>query len=172
MIFLLLFFEFFKIGLFAIGGGLVTIPFLYQLAEQYPWFSVQELVDMIAVAESTPGPIGINMATFVGFKTAGITGSLIATFGLVLPAFITIIVIADILKKYRTSNAFINIMYSIRPAVLALIFYAATELGKLAVEDSRGVWVALLFLAAIRFVKIHPIFYIIIGGILGIFWNL
>ena len=81
-----LFLEFFKIGLFAVGGGLATIPFLHQLAEKYTWFTVETLVDMIAISESTPGAMGVNMATYTGFTTAGIPGSLVATLGLVLPS--------------------------------------------------------------------------------------
>ena len=85
-----LFLEFFKIGLFAVGGGLATIPFLHQLAEKYTWFTVETLVDMIAISESTPGAMGVNMATYTGFTTAGIPGSLVATLGLVLPSIVII----------------------------------------------------------------------------------
>lgn len=81
-----LFLEFFKIGLFAVGGGLATIPFLHQLAEKYTWFTVQTLVDMIAISESTPGAMGVNMSTYTGFTTAGIPGALTATFALILPS--------------------------------------------------------------------------------------
>ena len=94
-----LFLEFFKIGLFAVGGGLATIPFLHQLAEKYTWFTVETLVDMIAISESTPGAMGVNMATYTGFTTAGIPGSLVATLGLVLPSIAIIIVIAHFLKQ-------------------------------------------------------------------------
>ena len=86
MIYLSLFFEFFKIGLFAIGGGLATLPFLLNLSEKTGWFTEQQLVQMIAVSESTPGPVGVNMATFVGVQSAGVFGGLIATVALVLPA--------------------------------------------------------------------------------------
>ena len=98
-----LFLEFFKIGLFAVGGGLATIPFLHQLAEKYTWFTVETLVDMIAISESTPGAMGVNMATYSGFTTAGISGSLIATLGLVLPSIVIIIIIAHFLKQFSDS---------------------------------------------------------------------
>ena len=88
MIYGILFFEFFKIGLFAIGGGLVTIPFLFDLSQRFDWFSMTELTNMIAVSESTPGPIGINMATFAGFQTFGIFGGVVATLALIFPSFI------------------------------------------------------------------------------------
>ena len=100
MIYLLLFYEFFKVGLFAIGGGLVTIPFLFDLAEQYPWFTASELADMIAISESTPGPLGVNMATFAGYKAGGILGAISATFGLVCPSLIIIMLISKLLKKF------------------------------------------------------------------------
>ena len=107
MIFLQLFWEFFKTGLFAVGGGLATLPFLYRLADKYPWFSAKQIPDMIAVSESTPGPLGINMATYTGFQHSGVIGSIAATFGLVLPSVIIIIlilliIIARLWKKSLT----------------------------------------------------------------------
>ena len=101
MILLKLFFEFFKTGLFAVGGGMATLPFLYDMSERTGWFTQEKLADMIAVGESTPGPIGVNMATYVGFETAGIPGAVIATLGLVCPCVIIILVIARILKQFR-----------------------------------------------------------------------
>ena len=86
MIFLQLFYEFFKTGLFAVGGGLATLPFLEDISQRTGWFTSAQLADMLAISESTPGPIGVNMATYVGFETAGILGSLCATVGLVMPS--------------------------------------------------------------------------------------
>ena len=91
---LALFWEFFKIGLFAVGGGTATIPFLMDLAERVDWYTTQELLDMIAISQSTPGPIGVNMATYVGYTTAGVPGAVIATIGLVMPAFLIMLVVA------------------------------------------------------------------------------
>ena len=99
-----LFFEFFKTGLFAIGGGLATLPFLSDIADKYPWYDHAGLADMVAVSQSTPGPIGINMATYAGFKAGGILGSLVATTALVLPSFIIILVIAHYLSKFRENK--------------------------------------------------------------------
>ena len=90
MIYLQLFYEFFKIGLFAIGGGLATLPFLYNLSDKTAWFTHAQLADMIAVSESTPGAIGVNMATYVGYQTVGFFGGVIATIGLVFPSIIII----------------------------------------------------------------------------------
>ena len=172
MIFWLLFSEFFKIGLFALGGGMVTVPFLFNIAEKYRWFTSHELVDMIAVAESSPGPIGVNMASYAGFKAAGISGGIVATFGLVLPSLIIIAVIAGLLGKYRNSSFFMNLMYAVHPAVIALIVFAGTELGKLVLVNGEAVLICALFWGAIHFVKLHPILNIVFGGIIGVVLNL
>ena len=168
MIYLTLFIEFFKIGLFAIGGGLATIPFLFQLTEKFSWFSVEDLTNMIAVSESTPGPLGVNMATYAGFKAAGISGALTATTGLVFPSVVIIIIIAALLDKFKQTSFFQNLMFTIRPAVIALILNAGVELGKLALTGIESVVLCVIFWGAIRFFKLHPILYIVLGGILGI----
>ena len=93
MIYLRLFWEFFKTGLFAVGGGLATLPFIYDMSDRTGWFTYQQIADMVAVAESTPGPIGINMATYVGYTTGGVFGSLVATLGIVTPAIVIILII-------------------------------------------------------------------------------
>ena len=172
MIWCLLFFEFFKIGLFALGGGLVTIPFLFNLSAKYGWFSSQELFDMIAISESSPGPIGVNMATFVGFKTLGILGGIVATMGLVLPSVIIVIIVAKVLERYRQSNTFANLMYSIHPAAIAMILYAGIKLGEMVLVNPLTIGIAILFWGAIHFAKLHPIIYIVLGGIIGIFLKL
>ena len=99
-----LFYEFFKVGLFSIGGGMATIPFLSDMGEKTGWFTASDLMNMIAVSESTPGPIGINMATYVGFTVAGVPGAIISTAGEVAPAIIIILIIAGFLKKFRTNK--------------------------------------------------------------------
>ena len=113
MIYLVLFWEFCKIGLLAIGGGLVTIPFLMELTDKYDWFSKQQLADMIAVSESTPGPIGVNMATYGGFNAAGIWGGLAATLGLVFPSLVVIVLISKYVMKYQSCLTFQNILLGI-----------------------------------------------------------
>lgn len=168
MIYLILFFEFFKIGLFAIGGGLVTIPFLFDLAETYPWFNAKDLADMIAISESTPGPLGVNMATFSGYKAAGICGALSATFGLVLPSVIIIMLLSGFLKKFRDNPIVESVLGGIRPAVIALILFAGWEVAKLAVTDVVSVILFLGFWAAIHFYKKSPIFYIVLSAIIGV----
>ena len=182
-----LFFEFFKTGLFAIGGGLSTLPFLYDIAEKYTWFDKSMLADMIAISQSTPGPIGINMATYAGFSTAGILGAVIATFGLVLPSFIIIIIVAHFLKKFRESKGVNAVFYGIRPAVTGLIAIAGFEILKLSVItldkflETKNILNIFDYKALILFIvlfvlsnkqKKHPALYLGIGAIVGIIFRL
>lgn len=182
MILLQLFFEFFKIGLFAIGGGLVTIPFLYDLSSRTEWFSSNILVDMIAISESTPGPIGVNMATYVGYHTNRILGGIVATLGLIIPSLIIIIIISKILDKVKDNPTIKNIFYSIRPVALALILTAALDIifnniliftnDIINVIKSIAIFAILLF--AIMKTTLHPIGFIAISAVIGIliFWNI
>ncbi|MBQ1999797.1 MAG: chromate transporter, partial [Spirochaetales bacterium] len=101
---LLLYLEFFKVGLFSIGGGLATIPFLQELSIKYGWFDQKLFTDMIAISESTPGPIGVNMATYVGYHTAGIPGGIISTLGLISPSIIIILLIACLLTQFKENR--------------------------------------------------------------------
>jgi chromate transporter len=168
MIFSVLFMEFFKIGLFAVGGGLVTIPFLFELTKKYSWFSAHELMDMIAVSQSTPGPIGVNMATYAGFKVAGLYGGCVATLGLVLPSLIIVILVSKLLSRY-SQNIFVqDVMTAMRPAGIALILQAGIELFRLSVTDWFSVMLTVGFFVLIRFYKKSPIFYIILSAIVGV----
>ncbi len=185
MIYITLFYEFFQIGLFAIGGGMASIPFLVDLAENYNWFTVDELTNMVAISQSTPGPIGINMATYAGYEAAGILGSLIATFGLVLPSFIVIMIIAKFMQNFNKLPVVQAAFSGIRPVVVGLIFCAILELCKLSLLNysettgysanyvSIGACV-LLFLLMFpkKFKKIHPICWIAAGAVLGIVFKL
>ena len=168
MIYLLLFWEFFKIGLFAIGGGLVTVPFLFDLSETYRWFTSQELTDMIAISQSTPGPVGINMATFAGFKTAGIGGALLATLGEILPSMVVIYFVAGMLAKWRENKYVNQVLDTIRPAVLALILFAGWDLAKITIVDYKEIVFLFILLIAMRLYKTSAIFYIIISAVIGI----
>lgn len=116
-----LYWEFFKTGLFAVGGGLATLPFLQDIGESTGWYTYSDLMNMLAVSESTPGPIGINMATYVGFTIAGVPGAVIATIGEVTPSIIVILIVAALLKSFR-ENRFVNDgFYGLRPASTGLI---------------------------------------------------
>ena len=135
MIYLQLFFEFFKAGLFAIGGGMATLPFLYDISDKTGWFTYGQLADMVAISESTPGPIGVNMATYVGFTTAGVPGSVIATLGLITPSIIIILIIAGFLKAFKDSKYVQNAFYGLRPASAGLIAAAGFSVFLLVLLD-------------------------------------
>ena len=121
MVLLQLFYEFFKAGLFAIGGGMATLPFLYDISDKTGWYTYGQLADMVAISESTPGPIGVNMATYVGFTTAGVPGSVIATLGLITPSIIIILIIAGFLKAFKDNQYVQHAFYGLRPASTGLI---------------------------------------------------
>lgn len=168
MIFAILFWEFFQIGLFAIGGGPVTIPFLFDLTEKYDWFTAQELTNMIAISQSTPGPIGVNMATYAGFQTAGVLGGIVATFGLVLPSLFIIVRVSKFLRKCGNNPILNEVMQSIRPVVMALILMAGIDLMKISVLNYVSAIFAVLFFCLVYFYKKSPVFYILLSAILGI----
>lgn len=180
-----LFLEFFKIGLFAVGGGLATIPFLSELIDKYQWYTTEMLSNMIAVSEATPGAMGINMATYVGFHTGGgVIGGIITTLGLIAPSIIVICIIAKFLKKFKDSKLVQSVFYGLRPAVTALI--ASAGLGILVVTlfdqeafIASGNFIdlihplAILLFAAVfvvskKFKKLHPIALIAGCAVIGI----
>ena len=135
MIYLLLFWEFFKTGLFAVGGGMATIPFLEDMSTRYGWFTHAQLADMVAVSESTPGPIGVNMATYVGYLTGGVPGAVVATLGLICPCVIIILIIAAFLKAFRSNKYVERVFYGIRPASTGLIASAGISVLMLCIVD-------------------------------------
>ena len=137
MIYLRLFIEFFKTGLFAVGGGMATLPFLYAMSDSTGWFSHAQLADMIAVSESTPGPIGVNMATYVGFSTAGVAGAVTATLGLVTPSVIIILLIAKALQSFRSNKYVDAAFYGLRPCSIGLIAAAGLLVVKVALLNTE-----------------------------------
>lgn len=171
---LLLFWEFFKTGLLSIGGGMATLPFLFNISSKTGWYTTAELADMVAVSESTPGPIGVNMATYVGYKVNGILGSLIATMGLVLPSLIIIVIIASIFDKFSQKPIVKFAFLKLRAAVIALIGFAVYQLavvvflpvGKLTVLFA-SFYIICLFIN-LKCKKIHPIFIVLLGALFGI----
>ncbi|AEF86958.1 chromate transport protein [Treponema primitia ZAS-2] len=183
MTLVLLFAEFFKVGLFAVGGGLATLPFLYRMADRYEWLSYEDIANMIAISESTPGPIGVNMSTYTGFQCAGVVGAIITTLGLVCPSIIVIIIIAKILQSFKESPLVGSIFSGLRPAATGLI--AAAGLGVIRLSLYNGaapVWYELLrwrecilfagLFLLIRLLKKHPIVYIAAAGIAGVIFGL
>ena len=185
MIFLQLFYEFFKTGLFAVGGGLATLPFLEDISQRTGWFTSAQLADMLAISESTPGPIGVNMATYVGFETAGILGSLCATVGLVMPSVILIILVSKVLEKFRSNTYVEAAFYGLRPASVAMVASAGigvamTTLLNLtasgfAVLRWRELVLAAVILVLTNFVpkvkKFHPIVFIALAAAVGIIFE-
>ncbi|WP_297870232.1 chromate transporter [uncultured Oscillibacter sp.] len=141
MIYLQLFWEFFKTGLFAVGGGMATLPFLQAIGESTGWYTYTDLMNMLAVSESTPGPIGINMATYVGFTAAGIPGAVIATLGEVTPSIIVILIVAAVLQSFRNNKYVDRAFYGLRPASTGLIGAACVSV---ILEVLTGVRLALL----------------------------
>lgn len=175
MILLELFLSFFKIGLFAVGGGLATLPFLYELANAHDWFDVELISNMIAISESTPGPIGINMATYVGYLNSGILGAIIAPLGEVAPSVIIITIIAGFLKKFKDNEIVKNVFYGLRAASCALIAAAGLGVVKIAffgetIKDFfwQGALMAIILYFAIKKLKWHPVVFIAISAVVGI----
>ena len=167
MIYLSLFLEFFKIGLFAFGGGYATIPFLYNLSEVYGWYTLKELTHMTAIAAITPGPVGINAATYAGLKTAGILGSAVATLSEILPSFILVIIVSKILKKFSENFYVKSLLSVLKPISCALLLSVSVGLLKPELHDYR----AMLLLAILILIswnsKKDPIFYMLIAGSAG-----
>lgn len=183
----LLFWEFFKTGLFAIGGGLATLPFLYQMSEKTGWFTVNDIANLVAVSESTPGPMGVNMSTYVGFTTAGIPGSLIGPLGLVTPSIIIIIIISQFLQKFKTNTYVQSAFYGLRAASTALIAVAGCGVAKIALlnipafQSSRllldlfslkSIILAVCVFAGLKIFKKHPIIYIALSAAAGILFQI
>ena len=179
MIYLRLFWEFFKTGLFAVGGGMATLPFLYDISDRAGWFTHAQLADMVAVSESTPGPIGVNMATYVGFITGGVGGAAVATLGLVAPSIIVILIVFAFLEKFRDSRYVNGAFYGLRPASTAMILAAGVLVVKatflpngLAAPDWRLPVLAAVLLALTNAVprtkKLHPIVFILGSAVVGV----
>lgn len=197
MIYLKLFWEFFKTGLFAVGGGMATLPFLKAMGEANGWFTYADLMNMLAISESTPGPIGINMATYVGYTIAGVPGAVIATIGEVTPSIIVILLIAMMLQSFKDNPLVGKVFYGLRPASTGLISAAcigvalqvltgirilsAGTVNYLGLDAAAGLlnWKGLA-LAAVLLVltnrvkvtqKLHPIVFIGLSAVVGILFG-
>lgn len=186
-----LMYEFFKTGLFSVGGGLATLPFLYEMSEKTGWFSRYDVADMIAISECTPGAIGINMSTYAGFQTAGIPGGICASLGLALPSLIIIIVIAKFLNKFDENKYVQRAFYGLRPASIAMITGAGLNVAKVTLVDWNAAtfdflssfpenlplisfvkWPALILavclFVAMKKIKWHPVVFLAISAVIGI----
>ena len=191
MIYLRLFWEFFKVGLFSVGGGLATLPFLYSLGAKTGWFSTADVANMLAVSESTPGPIGVNMATYAGFDCAGVLGGVVATLGLVTPSVIVIVLIAMALQAFRTNKYVDAAFYTLRPASTGLIaaagwsVFALVHVNLDAYRVSYQLadllqWKNLILFAVIWVLtnlvkplkKLHPVVFLALAAVVGIVFRL
>lgn len=194
-----LFWEFFKTGLFAVGGGMATLPFLYSISETTGWFTHAQLADMIAVSESTPGPIGVNMATYVGFTTvtestgsvaAGIAGGVVATLGLITPSIIIILMIARVLATFRQNKYVDAAFYGLRPCSIGLIASAGLLVARISLLDvdlfrqtgsltDLFKFKALILAAVLLFLtrgvgklkNLHPVVFILASAVIGILFS-
>lgn len=189
-----LFWEFFKSGLFAIGGGMATVPFLQDISAKTGWFTSADLANMIAVSESTPGPMGVNMATYVGYTVGsqqlggtgmGVVGAVVATLGLISPSIVVILIVAYFLKRFRDSKLVDSVLYGLRPASVALISAAGVEIVLFAVLRVESIWriadaslswkavvLALAVFAGTNLIpglkKIHPIWFVVASAVAGV----
>ena len=190
MLLLQLFWEFLKIGVFAVGGGMATLPFLYDLGEKTGWYTSAQVLDMLDVSESTPGPIGINMATYVGYTCGGVPGAILATLGTILPGIILVILLAKALQRFHDNKYVLGAFYGLRPASTALI--AAAGIGVLgeslfspSLYEQTGniadffcvgpiiLAAVLLFLTNFKPTKkLHPVIYIAASAAVGIVFKL
>lgn len=194
MILLRLFWEFFKTGLFAVGGGMATVPFLQDISAKTGWYTSGQLADMIAVSESTPGPLGVNMATYVGYTVGsqqlggvgmGVVGAIVSTLGLIFPSIVVILIIGYFLKRFRDSKLVDSALYGLRPASVALISAAGVDIVLFAILRVDSIyqigkaslsWKAAVLALAVfagtnlvpKLKKIHPIWFIFFSAVAGI----
>ena len=191
MIYLRLFWEFFKVGLFSVGGGLATLPFLYSLGAKTGWFSTADVANMLAVSESTPGPIGVNMATYAGFDCGGVLGGVVATLGLVTPSVIVIVLIAMALQAFRTNKYVDAAFYTLHPASTGLIAAAGWSVFALVLVNLDAyrasyqqadllqsknlillavIWVLTNLVKPLK--KLHPVVFLALAAVVGIVFRL
>lgn len=179
-------FEFFKTGLFAVGGGLATLPFLYAMGTATGWFNAQDVANMIAISESTPGPMGVNMATYVGFTSFGLLGALIGPLALVFPSVVIIILISKILNKFKESQLVQEVFYGLRPTSTGLIIAAGLGVAKIALLhldqyeitqniadllNYKAIILAVVIYLILRKKDFHPILMVIASAVIGIIFK-
>lgn len=165
--YLKLFLEFFHIGLFSFGGGYATLPFLYHIADVQKWYTTQQLSDMIALSSVTPGPVGVNVATFAGFTTAGIVGALIATTSVILPSLIIVIIISKLLAQFKQNKYVQSVIYTLKPAGCGLLAAVGVDMFVNNINLFGMIVLAGLFVASLM-EKRNPVFYLSVSAIAGI----
>jgi chromate transporter len=167
-LFIHLFLQFFHVGVFSFGGGYATLPFLYDIAEKYHWYSAKQLTDMLAISSITPGPIGVNVATFAGFATSGILGSLIATTAIILPSYIIVTIVYKVLDKFRTNRNVKGAIRGLKPAGCALLSAVGIKLLFTSNLHLLGTLILVAFVVASLKQKHDPLFYLGISAVLGL----
>lgn len=173
-IYLLLFLEFFKIGMFSFGGGLAMLPFIQEIVLKHNWISKNEFLDIVAISQVTPGPIAINAATFVGNKVKGIPGAFIATLGCIFPSFIIILIISNIFYKFKKNKRKEFFFKGVKPVILSLIVFAGVIVAKPTFTNPdisipiKTIFIFILTFLGIQFVKINPIIFLILSALLGL----
>ncbi len=165
---LLLFIQFFHVGLFSFGGGYATLPFLYDIAETYHWYSAKQLTDMLAIASITPGPVGVNVATFAGHTTSGIIGAIIATTAVILPSFIIVTIVSKMLDKFKTNRYVQGAIKNLKPAGCALLSAVGIKLIFTSNLHLLGSIVLLIFIVTSFWKKQDPLFYLGISAVIGL----
>ncbi len=168
MIYLNLFIQFFHIGLFSFGGGYATLPFLYHIAENQQWYTIKQLSDMIAISSITPGPVGVNVATFAGFITSGITGAIVATSAVILPSYIIVIMVSKFLEQFETNKNVRAAIYALKPAGCGLLAAVAVDMFITNANLPGMFLLAILFFISIK-QKHDPLFYLAISALAGFF---
>ena len=163
-----LFLQFFHVGVFSFGGGYATLPFLYDIADKFHWYSTKQLTDMLAISSITPGPVGVNVATFAGFTTAGILGSLVATTAIILPSYIIVTIVFKVIDKFRTNRNIKGAIRGLKPAGCALLSAVGIKLLFTSNLHLLGTLILLGFLILSIKKKQDPLFYLGISAILGL----
>lgn len=163
-----LFLQFFHVGVFSFGGGYATLPFLYDIADKFHWYSAKQLTDMLAISSITPGPVGVNVATFAGFTTAGILGSLVATTAIILPSYIIVTIVFKVIDKFRTNRNIKGAIRGLKPAGCALLSAVGIKLLLTSNLHLLGTLILLGFLILSIKKKQDPLFYLGISAILGL----
>ena len=163
-----LFLQFFHVGVFSFGGGYATLPFLYDIADKFHWYSAKQLTDMLAISSITPGPVGVNVATFAGFTTARILGSLVATSAIILPSYIIVTIVFKVIDKFRTNRNIKGAIRGLKPAGCALLSAVGIKLLFTSNLHLLGTLILLGFLILSIKKKQDPLFYLGISAILGL----
>ena len=164
----IMFLQFFHIGVFSFGGGYATLPFLYQIADEFDWFSITQLTDMIAVSSITPGPVGVNMATYAGFATYGVLGAIAATTAIILPSFIIVTLVSKILDKFKKNPYVKSVVKSLKAAGCAMLCAVGVKLVFTSDFNALGIIILVIFIISTFFKKRDPLFYLGVSGIIGL----